>query len=180
MDSNAAPDRGECERTDRHDRIGRRRFATLVGAGGLFGLAGCLGSGSSGQPSYESGDVPDDINGSARNTSEASAAYSAGSTTPRTDLAPLSDLSITDHEFVFESGYTGSTVQGTAENAGNTQINTAEVRVRVYNSDGQQLGTYLDSTSDLGTGEEWSFQVIILESPSDIADYDIAVVGLPD
>lgn len=163
----------------RYDEIGRRRFVAL-GAGGLFGLAGCLGSGSSGQPTYESGDVPDEINGSARNTSETSAAYAAGNTTPRDELAPLEGLTITDHEFVFEGSYTGSTVQGTAENTGSTRIDTAEVRVRVYNSDGQQLGIYLDSTTDLDAGEEWSFQVILLEAPSDIADYDIAIVGLPD
>ncbi|MCL7416356.1 MAG: FxLYD domain-containing protein [Halalkalicoccus sp.] len=163
----------------RYEGIGRRRFVAL-GAGGLFGLAGCLGSGSSGQPAYESGDVPDDINGSARNTSEMATAQAAAGTTPRDELAPLEGLTITDHEFVFESGYTGSTVRGTAENTGSTRISSAEVRVRVYNGDGQQLGLYLASTTDLDAGEEWSFQVLLLEAPSDIADYDIASVGLPD
>lgn len=163
-----------------HDMVGRRTVLSALGAGSLAGVAGCLGSGSTSQPSYEDGEVPAEINGSARNTSETTAAYSAASTSPRTDLAPLSDLSVTNHEFSFEGGYTGSTVQGTVENASDTRINTAEVRVRVYNGDGQQLGTYLASTSDLAGGSTWSFQVILLESPTDIADYDIAVVGLPD
>ncbi len=167
---------------ERHDDVDRRAVLSALGAGSLAGLAGCLGSGSgsSSKPSYEDGEVPDEINGSARNTSEASAAYSAGSTSPRTDLAPLSNLSITDHEFSFEGGYTGSTVQGTVENASDDRIDTAEVRVRVYNGDGQQLGMYIASTTDLDGGSTWSFQVIVLDSPADIADYDIAVVGLPD
>lgn len=165
---------------ERHDEVGRRAVLSALGAGSLAGLAGCLGSESTSQPSYEDGEVPAEINGSARNTSETTAAYSAGSTGSRTDLAPLSDLSITDHEFSFEGGYTGSTVQGTVQNASDARIKTAEVRVRVYNGDGQQLGTYLASTTDLAGGSTWSFQVILLEAPADIAGYDIAVVGLPD
>lgn len=164
---------------DRYEEVGRRRFVAL-GAGGLFGLAGCLGSESTGELAYESGDVPDEIDGGSRNTSEMATAQSAAGTTPRDQLAPLDELSITDHEFVFEGGYTGSTVQGTAENTGSTQISSAEVRVRVYNADGEQLGLYLDSITDLEGGTEWSFQVILLESPSDIADYDIAIIGLPN
>ncbi|MDL5362683.1 FxLYD domain-containing protein [Halalkalicoccus sp. NIPERK01] len=162
----------------------RRRFLALAGTttSAAVGLAGCLGSGSgsTGQPAYESGDVPDDIDGEERTTQETTAAEAAAEVTPRDDLAPLDGLSIEDHEFVFESGYAGSTVQGTVENTSGERVGTAEVRVRVYNSDDQVLGLYLDSTGDLDGGAEWSFQVILLESPADIADYDITVVGLPD
>lgn len=159
--------------------VSRRRFLA-IGGGTTAALAGCLGSGSTAEPDYESGDVPDDVDGEERTTEETTAAEAVAEVTPRDDLAPLDGLSIIDHEFVFESGYTGSTVQGTVENTSSERVRAAEVRVRVYNADGEVLGLYLDSVGDLDGGAEWSFQVILLESPADIADYDIAVVGLPD
>ncbi len=158
----------------------RRGFLTIAGACMAGGLAGCLGSDSSSEPEYAAGEIPEDIDGEERTTEEMATAEDLAEQEPQPDLAPLSDLSITDHEFVFEGGHTGSTVQGTAENAGETRLSSAEVRVRVYNDDGEMLGIYLDTTSDFDSGTEWSFEVILLESPEDLADYDITVVGLPD
>lgn len=166
--------------TGRREDAGRRRFLSALGTGAAIGLAGCLGSGSDSEPGYESGDVPDDIDGEERTTAETTAAQAAAEQTTQDDLSALDALSVTDHEFVYEDGYTGSTVQGTAEYTADDRLANAEVRVRVYNDEGEQLGLYLDSVSDLEGGTEWSFQVILLESPSDIADYDIAAVGLPD
>jgi hypothetical protein len=143
-------------------------------------IAGCLGSGSSGEPEYESGDVSDDIDGEERTTEEMTAAEALANQEPQADLAAIEVLSIHSHEFVFEEDYTGSTVQGTAENTGDERLSSAEVRVRVYNDDGELLGMYLDTTSDFDGGTEWNFEVIVLESPDDIAGYDIAIVGLPD
>lgn len=165
---------------NRRERAGRRRFLSLVGASAAAGIAGCLGSETSSEPSYESGDVPDEIDGEERTTEEVTAAEAMAGRTPQEDLAPLSNLDLVDHEFAFEGGYAGSTVQGIAENTGDGRINAAEVRVRVYNDAGELLGLYLDSVSDLEGGSAWSFQVILLEAPADIADYEIAAVGIPD
>jgi hypothetical protein len=88
-------------------------------------------------------------------------------------------LELVSHEFVFVGGYAGSTVQGIVQNTGDDRTELAEVRVRVYNDRQELLGLYLASTSNLAAGETWSFQVIILESPDVIADYDIAVLGTP-
>jgi hypothetical protein len=163
-------------RTDRS----RRGFLVLASAGITGGLAGCLGSESSSQPEYAVGEVPDDIDGEERTTEEMATAEDLAEQEVQADLAPLSGLSIANHEFVYEDGHTGSTVQGTAENTGEERLSSAEVRVRVYNDDGEVLGIYLDTTSDFDGGTDWSFEVILLESPEDLADYDIAVVGLPD
>lgn len=158
----------------------RRGFLALTGVVATGALAGCLGSESSSQPEYEAGDVPDEIDGEERDTDEMATAEGLAEQEVQPDLAPLDGLSIVAHEFVYEDGYTGSTVQGTAENTGEERLRSAEVRVRVYNDDGEQIGVYLDTTSDFDSGTEWSFEVILLESPEDIADYNIAVVGLPD
>lgn len=164
----------------RDGAMGRRTFVAALGAGSVAGLAGCLGSESTAEPAYEAGDVPDDVDGEERSAEEATAAEAMAEQTPRDDLAPLDDLSLLDHEFALEEGFTGPTVQGTAENAGDERFSAAEVRVRVYNDEGEQLGLYLDSISDLEGDTEWAFEVVLLESPDDLADYDIAVVGLPD
>lgn len=160
--------------------VGRRTVLSVLGAGSIGGLAGCLGSESTSQPDYEEGSVPDEIDGEERTTEETTAAEAMAGGTPRDDLAPLDVLSILDHEFSFEGGYSGSTVQGTVENEGDERLSSAEVRVRVYNDADEQLGLYIDSATDLDGDTEWSFEVILLEAPADIASYDIAVVGLPD
>lgn len=158
----------------------RRRILTLTGSGITGSVAGCLGSESTADPQYETGNVPDDIDGEDRGAEEMTAAEGLAEQDPQSDLAPLGGLSIRNHEFVFEEDYTGSTVQGTAENTGDERLSSAEVRVRVYNSDSESIGLYLDTISDLDSETEWNFEVILLESPDDIAGYDIAIVGLPD
>lgn len=165
---------------DDDSAVGRRTVVAALGAGSLAALAGCLGSESNSDPAYESGDVPDDVDGEERSAEEATAAEAMAEQTPRDDLAPLDSLSLLDHEFALEEGFTGPTVQGTAENAGDERLSSAEVRVRVYNDEGEQLGLYLDSVSDFEGGSEWAFEVVLLESPEDVADYDVAAVGLPD
>jgi len=84
------------------------------------------------------------------------------------------------HEYVLTQGYKGPVVQGTVVNTGSEVVRTVEVRVRVYNATGAQLGLYIARTSDLAAGNAWQFEVILLASPSDIADYEIAVLGVPD
>lgn len=161
-------------------RLDRRQFVSLLGTGVAVGLAGCSASGSTTEPEYDSGDIPGEPDGEERTPEEMTTAEALAEQGAQDDLITVSGLSITNHEFVFEEGYTGSTVQGTVENTVGKRIETAEVRIRVYNDDGEQLGPYLDTTNDFDSGTEWSFEVILLEAPADIADYDIAVVGLPD
>lgn len=163
---------------DRDRRSRRRVLASLGGAGALL-VAGCLGDGVDGTPRYEDGEIPENVSGESRNTSEASAASALAQVEPTTTTTALDDLSIVDHEFVYEGGYLGSTVQGVVENTGPDRIQVAEVRVRVYDDAGTQLGQYLDSTGDLDPGETWAFQVVVLEPPGSLADYDISVLGTP-
>lgn len=156
----------------------RRRFLALVGTGATAALVGCTGD-SGGGPGYQEGevDVPDDA--SSRTLEQTRAAQASAGTTVNESVSSMDGLDITNHEFTYQSGYKGSTVQGDVENTGSGRMDTVEVRVRVYNDDDEQLGRYVASTGDLASGSTWDFEVILLESPSDIADYDIAVLGLP-
>ncbi len=54
-----------------------------------------------------------------------------------------------------------------------------EVRARVYDDAGDQLGQYLDTIGDVDAGDRWAFEVILLESPADVGRYDVAVLGTP-
>lgn len=154
---------------------GRRRVLVTLGLGTGVALAGCIGAG--GEPTYVDGEVGD-VEGDERTPEEVVAAEAVAEQEIHESVSPLEELSIADHEFVFEDGYVGSTVQGTVENTGDDRIELVEVRVRVYDG-GDQLGRYIGRTGDLDGGARWDFTVVLLESPADITDYDITVLGTP-
>lgn len=155
----------------------RRRVLGAVGTALTLGVTGCADTAS--RPTYERNavDVPDDAE--SRTPPEAMAAAQQAITEVSDAVAPIDAVDLTDHEFVFESGFLGATVQGTVENRADSRIDLAEVRVRVFNDADQVLGQYVDRIADLDGGETWIFTAILLESPSDIAAYDIAALGTP-
>lgn len=159
----------------RADRTTRRRFLASLGAGGTVLVGGCLGG--SGEPKYESGEV-NASDGEPRSAGEMAAAEALAQQQTNDNASPLELLSLESHEFVVEDDYKGPTVQGSVANTGETPVTFAEVRVRVYDDAGAQLGRYLATTGDLEAGGTWKFTVILLASVSDIADYDIAVLGI--
>ncbi|WP_254763254.1 FxLYD domain-containing protein [Natrinema marinum] len=159
----------------------RRRVLASVGTGIAAAIAGCSGGGLGGEPTYEEGtvDIGNVSANASRSTSEMATAAALATQQSSTSVTPLGSLALLDHEFVLESGYLGSTIQGTVENDGSSRIRTAEVRTRVYDDTGTLLGRYLATTGDLNAGSTWAFQVIVLEAPADVASYDIAVLGTP-
>ncbi|WP_293027376.1 FxLYD domain-containing protein [Natronococcus sp.] len=159
-------------------RSSRRRLLGAVGVGAAAVLAGCNDVTGSDAPEYESGEV-DEVDGEPRSAEEMTAAESLAEVEPNEGVTTLEALSLESHEFVLEDDYRGSTVQGVIENTGENRIQMVEVRARVYDDEGEQLGRYIDVGGDLDAGGRWSFQVILLESPDDIADYDVAVIGTP-
>ncbi|USZ73413.1 FxLYD domain-containing protein [Natronosalvus halobius] len=149
-------------------------------------IAGCLGTGTS--PSYGGTDdeqgaeterVPVDVDGEGRTAEEMTAAAALADDGPASGVSPLDAIALIDHEFVLEDDYQGSTVQGTLENAGNDRLALVEIRIRVYDDADNLLGVYFKHTSDLDAGDTWAFTVYVLESPADIAAYDIAALGTP-
>ena len=160
----------------------RRRVLASLGAGVAAVAAGCTGSGGlDGEPRYESGTVGDGnaSNASERSAEEMVAAEALAEQEPNQSVTPLEPLSLVDHEFVVEDGYLGSTIQGTVQNTGGDRIQLVEVRTRIYNDAGNVIGRYLASTGDLDGGDAWEFLVVVLESPADVAEYDITVLGTP-
>ena len=159
----------------------RRRVLAALGVGSAAALAGCTGDGGpgiGGDPEYETGEIGE-VDGEPRTENELVAAEALAEQEIDEGVTPLEEAALTDHEFVFEDDYRGSTVQGTVENTGDDRIELTEVRVRVYNDDGEQIGRYLTSTGDVDGGVTWEFQVIILEPPEDLAEYDITALGTP-
>lgn len=152
----------------------RRRLVAALAGGTAAALAGC--SDASGNPSYETGEI--DADGEGRSIEELTAAEGVAVTEPHDSATTLEAIELVEHEFVLEDGYLGSTVQGVVENTGN-RIDIAEVRVRVYDDAGDYLGWYLARTGDLYRDERWSFTVVVLKPPGDIASYDIAALGTP-
>ncbi|AHF98627.1 hypothetical protein HALLA_06945 [Halostagnicola larsenii XH-48] len=160
------------------ERRSRRAVLTTLGVTTIASLAGCSGADIGNEPEYEAGEIGE-IDGESRTPVEMSAAADAAEVESTDGVTPLDSVELVDHEFVFEDGYLGSTVQGVVENDGADRVQLAEVRVRIYNENGSQIGQYFDTTGDLSGGDSWSFLVILLKPPADIADYDIAVLGTP-
>lgn len=156
----------------------RRDVLAALGGGTVATLAGCNGLGVDGDPHYEDGEVGD-VDADDRSAEEMAAAAALAEQEIHEGVTPLGNLELADHEFVVEDDFRGPTVQGLVENAGDDRIELVEVRVRVYDDAGTQLGRYLDRTGDLAAGTTWAFQVVLLESPVDIADYDLTVLGTP-
>lgn len=70
-------------------------------------------------------------------------------------------------------------INGIVENTRDESTDHVEVRVRVYDSDGNQFDSYLDNTTDLQAGGSWKFSVYILDEEDEIGDYDIQVKDNP-
>lgn len=151
-------------------------IACLGAGAATVGLAGCSDAVSD-APSYERRAVGD-VDGEPRSAAETSAAAALAQQEHDDRASELGALSLASHEFVLEDDYRGATVQGTVRNTGDDRIRTAEVRVRVFDDRDRQLGRYLATTGDLAPGSTWSFTVILLERPADIAAYEIAVLGI--
>lgn len=163
------------------ERLTRRRFVATVSGGAVVLFGGCVGS--SDKPTYEEGEVNtseiNESNRTPRSAEELIAAEALAEVEANESARPLNSLELQQHEFVVKSGYKGPMVQGTIANTGGERIKFAEVRVRVYDATGNQLGRYLDSTGDIGDGATWRFNAVLLESVTDIANYDITVLGMP-
>ncbi|SNZ14924.1 hypothetical protein SAMN06269185_2316 [Natronoarchaeum philippinense] len=162
---------------DAQSRPSRRRVLALVGVG-TAGVAGCLSDG--GATAYGPQTAVDLTgNGSLDNASTASTQQAFASTTPNSAAMRVDGLELLDHEPVAAGGYKGLTVRGRVRNTRQRPIGYVEVRTRFYDADGTQLGTYLASTSDLAADTEWAFEVVVLESPADVASYDAGAFGVP-
>ncbi|SDQ78549.1 FxLYD domain-containing protein [Halopelagius longus] len=159
------------------DHITRRRFVAACSGGAVAALSGCAGA--SDEPTYQEGQA-NQTNASQRTAEQMLVAEALATTETNQRANPLQSLTLETHEYVVQDGYKGPTVQGVVSNTDDSPIEYAEVRVRVYNADGAHLGQYLSTTRDIAPNSRWKFGVIILSSASDIAAYDIAVVGIPE
>lgn len=159
---------------------GRQRRRQVLGAVGgalIWGVAGCTETTT--RPAYERRTVDVPADAEPRTPTEATAAAQQATTRGTDAVAPIDRIALIDHQFVFESGYLGATVQGTVENRTANRVDIAEVRVRVYDNSDRLLGQYLDRVVDLDSGRTWSFTAVVLEAPADIAAYDITALGTP-
>lgn len=162
--------------TAQSGRVTRRRVLVSCGGAVTAVLSGCTGTND--EPTYREGDVGQS-DGEPRTAEQMVAAEALATTRFNRAANPLDSLVLESHEFAVEDGYTGPTVQGTVANTADTPLEFAEVRVRVYDADDARLGQYVATIRDFDGESSWQFQVILLNSVSDIAAYDIAVVGIP-
>lgn len=156
----------------------------VCGGGVVAVVGGCADR--AGTPSYQNGTARNatgngtPTNETNRTAEEMTAAESVAITEPDTNAIPVDSLTIESHEYVVKDGYKGPTVQGVVSNTGDEPVRMAEVRVRVYNAAGSQLGQYMARTGDIAADTTWEFEVVLLESASAIAEYDAVVLGVPE
>lgn len=91
--------------------------------------------------------------------------------------ASAEDVEIVEHELVVEQGgySTERYVEGIIANNAETEASYIEVVVRTYDSDGNQLESYSDSTTNLAANTNWSFSVDLYTATDDFDDYDISI-----
>lgn len=163
------------------NQITRRHTLGVIGTGLTSLFAGCNARGSSqnSTPNYQPGNMTEGglSENTSPNASQASAASARAQTQPTDSAIDLDMLELRNHYIGVQNNYKGVTIQGTVEHTGSHRLELAEVRSRIYNTDGNQLGFYLDSTNSLDPGATFNFDILVLESPSDIGSYDIATVG---
>lgn len=157
-------------------RPSRRRFLAAAGTAALAVGAGCVGGDD--EARYERREV-NETGDDPRDAQEMVAAEALAQTTADPSASHLGTLRLDAHEFTVADGFKGPVVTGEATNTGDGRLSAVEVRVRLYDDGGAQLGRYLDSTGDLDAGATWRFEVVLLASPSDVAAYDVAVLGIP-
>ncbi|EMA46944.1 FxLYD domain-containing protein [Halococcus saccharolyticus] len=159
--------------------IDRRRALSLLGSGLAVAVVGCSGR-STQSIEYEENATVGDLPTPAANASDPSVAIAASARAERhgdSYAADLDALSLRSHEPGVTDDYRGLVIEGIVENTGSVTVRRAEVRARVFDTDGAQLGVYLDSTSDLTAGTRWRFDVVVLEDPETVGSYDIVALG---
>jgi hypothetical protein len=75
-------------------------------------------------------------------------------TPPPAERLPILNLSMEQDELDF------IIIKGTVKNVNPASSGYAEVRVMFYDAEGVLRDTFRDSTSDLGPGETWDFEIL--------------------
>jgi len=91
--------------------------------------------------------------------------------------ASAEDIEIVEHELVVTQGayVTDRYVEGIIANNAEAEASYIEVQVRTYDSDGNQLESYSDSTTNLAANTNWSFTVDLYGDTGDLDSYDISI-----
>jgi hypothetical protein len=169
----------------------RRTYLLTAGTTTMALLAGCSGSsdetgGDGGEESNTDESGSDSKNDSSSDDSGGdgeSEGESEDEGNPAEEAAKGEDvlenagLVIQEHELVVEDEF-NAYIEGIVENTTDKTKDYVEVRVRGYDSDGNQLDSYFTNTTDLQGGGTWAFEVMILD-PEDIDEYDIQVTDSP-
>lgn len=166
----------------------RRQYLFTVGtATAAFSfLAGCTGAegdtGGNGEPSTASeGENESGEETETETETEAEEETDPAQAAKGENIEEYKGLQITEHELVNEGDeyFDDMRINGIVENTRDESLDYVEVRARVYDSDGNQLDSYFDNTTDLQAGGSWKFSVYILDEEAEIGDYDIQVKDTP-
>ncbi len=88
------------------------------------------------------------------------------------------EIEIRQHELVVSEGYsTDVYVEGSVANNADHPARTVEVTVRVYDSDGDQMGSYTDEVTSLAANTETEFFIDIFKHPDEFKEYDIRITS---
>lgn len=160
----------------------RRQFLATTGIAAVTTLAGCSGSGD-GSSSDGGGSGGNGSSGSSNDSGNSSGGSNeSGSSndealTSEEQESTVDGLEITEHELV--EGDIGPVIQGVVLNDTGSELSYVEVGVVLYNADSQRINDSFTNTTDLPSGEEWAFEIILTDDMSEIDDYTIAVTDSP-
>lgn len=162
--------------------VRRRQFLATTGIAAATTLAGCSdsedGSGGDGGGSEGNGSAnSSNDSGNSSGGSNESGSSNDEALTSEEQESTVDGLEITEHELV--EGDIGPVIQGVVLNDTGSELSYVEVGVVLYNADGQRINDSFTNTTDLPSGEEWAFEIILTDDMSEIDDYTIAVTDSP-
>lgn len=144
-------------------------------SGGSVLLAGWLGEASASED--EAGGREDDEESTTGEEGEEE--VDPRDVPPHESLEELNCLVVLEHDLVEPDEFRSHEVQGVVENQRDEEVDHVEVAVRVYDEDGEQRGTYVDSTNDLQPDDTWSFRVMLFRDHENMASYDVRIADSP-
>jgi len=89
------------------------------------------------------------------------------------------DIEVLRHELVVSRGYsTDVRVEGGVINNADRTARSVEVTVRVYDADGDQVGSYTDEIDSVAPDAEAELFVDVFADPDEFESYDVGVTGV--
>ena len=96
---------------------------------------------------------------------------------PENNEPTKEDIELLNHEYVVEESQyrEDAYIRGEIKNNANISVSSIELPYRLYNDDGNQIGSSSTFVDNLAANTTYEFETLVLEDSEDVADYEISI-----